>query len=530
MLHCGSKRRRKAFAGMNTLTRSPQAISYVRFSSMRQTAGTSVERQEEMIGKWLLDNPQYTRSTLEYEDLAKSGFHGEHIRGGGFGKLLEAVRQGAIQAGDVVLVEAIDRTGRLDAVDMLGILHPILSSGVSLITLDDGTVYNRESLNGAGLFILSAKIQSAHQYSAALSRRITVTYNDRRKAAKEGITPKRHTPVWLTSEGAKKDAVAKQVAIAFELYISGVGKSTIAKRMRESGVKELAKCSGPTVDGWLQNRAAIGEWAGHIVYPNIVTLSTFQKAQMHRERVATSGKKTATNFHVGLVKCGSCGKNYIVQNVNGKPHSMRCRQHQNNKTCDNGSVLPLPVVRALMAFTADDAKRKAVSSLHSSINETEIAALRAEVDSLTGKIKGLVESVQALGAIPELLEPLGEHKAERDSHEARIAFLERSVSSGSYWATEGDVWRMEADDPQRLSSLLQQVGFAITVNADKTITTTGTGTVWQYVKPVRKPKSNVTAGFQVLRDGEVMVIGVDDYVDTGVERRSDDPFLEILDA
>lgn len=534
MIRSALKHRRKVFAvmnaGHNTLSRSPQAISYVRFSSLRQTSGTSVERQEEMIGIWLANNPQFQLSPLQYKDLGRSGFHGEHINGGGFGKLLEAVHAGAIQAGDVVLVEAIDRTGRLDAVDMLGILHPILSAGVSIITLDDNTTYNRASLNGAGLFMLSAKIQSAHQYSAALSRRIEATYEKRRREAKAGVVPKRHTPVWLNSDGSVRELVAKQVAIAFDLYISGLGKNTIARRMRESGLPELAKASGPGVQGWLRNRAAIGEWSGHTVYPSIVSLSTFQKAQMHSENVKTvRPKKTANNFLVGLVKCANCGKNYIVQNVNGKPHTMRCRTHQNDKACDNAASLPIAVLRALVAFTADHAKRQAVSSLHSSINETEIAALRAEVDSLTAKITGLVDSVQALGAIPELLEPLKKHQADRDSYNARITLLERSVSSGSYWATEADVWRMEADDPQRLSSLLQQVGYTITVHPDKTIRVSGFDNVWQYLKPVRKPKSNATQGFMISNNGQPQEIGVSDYCDTGVYRRIDDDNLDILD-
>lgn len=153
-----------------------QAISYVRFSSLKQKHGSSLERQEQMIGGWLVEHPSYTLSALQYKDLGKSGYKGEHVNGGGFGKLLAAIQQGAIKDGDVVLVEAIDRAGRLDAVDMFGILHPILSAGVSLITLDDNQTYNRESLNGPAIFLLAAKIQSAHQYSAALSRRIKASY------------------------------------------------------------------------------------------------------------------------------------------------------------------------------------------------------------------------------------------------------------------------------------------------------------------------------------------------------------------
>ena len=157
-----------------------QAISYVRFSSFRQHGGSSVERQNAMIAEWLTRHPDYELSSLKFEDLAKSGYHGDHIKaGGGFGKLLEAVKFGAIKDGDVVLVEAIDRTGRMDTVDMLDLLTPILKAGVSIITLDDGNSYNRASVNGSHIYMLMAKIQAANQYSEALSRRVTASYRIR---------------------------------------------------------------------------------------------------------------------------------------------------------------------------------------------------------------------------------------------------------------------------------------------------------------------------------------------------------------
>ena len=141
---------------------SPQAISYIRFSSERQRGGSSVERQEAMIADWLENNPGYRNADLKFSDLAKSGFHGEHVKeGGGFGKLLAAIQAGLIRSGDVVLVEAIDRTGRLQPLDMITqVIGPILNAGVSIITLDDNTVYTKDSVGGSQIFLLVAKIQA----------------------------------------------------------------------------------------------------------------------------------------------------------------------------------------------------------------------------------------------------------------------------------------------------------------------------------------------------------------------------------
>lgn len=230
-----------------------------------------MESQERMIAEWLNSHTDYALSSVTFRELDKSGFCRDHLdNGGGFGELLFAIQQGAINAGDVVLVEALDRAGRLEALDMIQvIIGPILNAGVTIITLDDNATYNKQSIGAPHLFLLAARIQAAHQHSETLSRRVTHSYTKRREEAKEGVTPKRMTPTWLNSDGSVRDDVAPRVKEAFELYVSGMGKSTIAKRMRTSGVERLAKCSGPTVEGWLRNEAAIGRWNGHSVYPRL---------------------------------------------------------------------------------------------------------------------------------------------------------------------------------------------------------------------------------------------------------------------
>lgn len=245
----------------------PTAFSYARFSSGKQQRGSSLERQEQMVADWLILHPDYKRSELRFRDLAKSGWKGEHIKdGGGFAELLAAVEAGEIQKGDAVLVEAIDRTGRLHVMTMFSkIIDPILTAGVEIITLDDGVVYSEKSLNESGqIHLLVAKIQAARQYSDNLSRRLAASYDSRRRLAKEGTTPKRNTPAWLTSKGDVVQEIADQIKLAFELYTSGLGKAVIAKRMRESGVAALAKTSGPGVEGWLRNEAVIGAGMGQM--------------------------------------------------------------------------------------------------------------------------------------------------------------------------------------------------------------------------------------------------------------------------
>jgi DNA invertase Pin-like site-specific DNA recombinase len=473
-----------------------QAISYVRFSSHRQHGGTSVERQEKMIAEWLANNTDYTLSTLTFQDLGKSGFHGEHLEDGeGFGELLYAIERGKIEAGDVVLVEALDRAGRLQPLDMISkVIAPILQAGVAIITLDDNTEYTKQSVGGSQLFLLAAKIQAAHQYSETLSRRVTASYDKRREQAKEGTTPKRMTPVWLNSDGTVREDVKPWIKEAFELYVSGMGKSTIAKRMRESGVERLAKCSGPTVEGWLRNKAVIGKWEVQVgtpnhqviddVYPTIIEPALFYKAQIHADKVKTQRPvKTAKHFLVGLVVCGSCGKNYIIQNKDGKPHSMRCRIRQNLKGCDNSHTVPKPVIEAIYRWTSTQAAWEALTQQQMSVDAKEIIIKEAELIRLNGMVQNLTDAIGEAPNVGELIKKLNTVQAEREATKSALTLLQKTESTTftMHWSQMAKVEDFKRDDPQRLAAMLRNVGYAIKVNTDGTITSTGSeGVTYRY--------------------------------------------------
>lgn len=502
-----------------------QAISYVRFSSDRQKHGSSVERQEGMIAAWLKRHPDYEMSDLKFSDLGKSGYHGEHIKeAGGFGKLLKALEDGFIRAGDVVLVEAIDRTGRLEPMDMLTlVINPILKAGVSIITLDDNTTYSKESVNTAQIFLLVAKIQAAHGYSAALSTRVADSYKKRRKdAAKHGIVPRRITPVWLSPDGTVREDVAPWIKTAFELYVSGVGKSTIAKRMRESGVERLAKASGPGVEGWLRNKAVIGKWETlegtpdhqiiDDIYPAIIEPSLFYKAQVHAEKMKTQRPiKTANHFLVGLVRCGECGKNYIVQNLHGKPHSMRCRTRQSQNECTNSHCVPKPVLDAIYRYTSVTAAIEAVKQQQMGVNDKEVVTREAELLAITKRVDGLVQALTQTGPIPEVIEALKQSRIEREAAESALVILKSTVVTpqGEYWKNIGKVWDLATDDAQRLSAMLRNVGYHITVAPTGEITASHSDVLYRYIGVDRALDK-----YKLLANGKLILIPkgyVDDF-------------------
>ncbi|QHG66229.1 recombinase family protein [Pseudomonas putida] len=490
----------------------PSAIPYIRFSSARQTSGSSAERQRQMVTRWVQDHPDYTLSDLTYEDLGRSGYHGEHVKeGGGFAKLLQAVEAGLIKGGDCVLVEAIDRTGRLPAFEMIAeVLKPILYAGVNIVTLDDQIEYTKESVNNGHLHLLAAKIQAAHSYSKALSERTKASYAIRREQAKATGKVKRHTPIWLTSGGDVIEHIAVHVRQAFELYASGVGKTTIANRLRTSGVSELSKCSGPTVEGWLRNKAVIGYWDEiPNVYPSIISDELFLLAQQRKKAVATMPRqRTSKNHLVGLVVCGVCGSNYIVHQKDGKPNNMRCGTHHRLKSagCANSETIPYQVVSYVYSLTAVHWIERALQAIQLSANDKRKLALTSERDVASSAISRLTKLLATVDD-DEITTELQSYSERRKAIDVELSVLERSpIADGNTLNAAITQDRMMIADPVQLNGLLKQAGYRISVYQGKLIKVVDEIFPWVYQGIKRKSESNVTLGYRMLHLGEEMII------------------------
>ena len=488
----------------------PKAISYIRFSTGKQSTGSSHERQEQAVTRWLISNPDYTRSDLKYKDLGKSGYHGEHIKdGGGWAKLLLAVEAGLIRPGDVVLVEAIDRTGRLPALDMLGkVIAPILQAGVSIITLEDNTTYTNESVGGAQIFLLIAKIHAAHGYSKQLSERVTASYEIRRNKAKNGEKIKRFAVAWLTTDGDLKQHLVSYVKQVFDLYISGVGKNAIANRLRESGLPELALISAPTIDAWLQNKAAIGWWSDIPgVYPPIVTPEVFMQAQKRRQEMKTSPRsRTSKNLLVGLIKCGVCGANYIIHNKDGKPNNMRCITHHRLKGagCTNNETIPYQVVHFVYQSSAPSWIDRAMKVIQLTDSEKRKLTLTTDREEVTTSIQRLAKLLAKTDSV-ELEAEFNLLNERRTAIDSELDILNRKVGDDVVESNPNSIFvgreakvehdRLVIHDPIQLSALLKQAGYSITLQPGRKLYLADSEMPWVYTGVARK--GNTTLGLRI---------------------------------
>ncbi|MDN7141979.1 recombinase family protein [Pseudomonas sp. JQ170] len=469
------------------------AISYIRFSSAPQAKGSSRYRQTAMVQTWLDKHPNYVLADLSFEDLGKSGWKGHHIEGG-MGELLAAVEAGFIRSGDCVLVEALDRAGRLETMEMLSkVISPILQAGVTLVTLDDGTEYTKASLNGGHIFLLVAKIQAANQFSENLSRRVRASYEKREQEAKAGKVPKRRTPLWLNSEGQLVEHIAPHIMTAFELYADGFGERTILRKLQATGVEEFKDLYGSTLKRWLINPIAIGKWKDiPKVYPAVVSDELFYRVQQKISSNRTTRPSSPTKHHLtGIVKCAHCGRNFNYHVFKDQPTVLQCsnRFMSTADKCENSKSIPLGVLNRIVLITSVGADMEIAQAKKLSVNQKRIIVIDGELETLAVRLAGLAQAISQVGPMTELLEQITALKTEQEKLQAEHALL----TAGEIPLTYPDfIEHVKREDPDKMlwNKDLQLIGYTITCDkSGKLVTSHGNDRVFQYTGYIRKTKN-----------------------------------------
>ncbi len=88
-----------------------QAYSYIRWSSEKQTAGDSKRRQSTGADEYCQKHG-LTLSSDRYLDAGVSAFRGKNAAEGALAGFLEAVDQGRVPKGSMLLIENFDRLSR----------------------------------------------------------------------------------------------------------------------------------------------------------------------------------------------------------------------------------------------------------------------------------------------------------------------------------------------------------------------------------------------------------------------------------
>jgi DNA invertase Pin-like site-specific DNA recombinase len=450
------------------------AISYQRFSAINQSQGSTLDRQQRLINEWLSKNPDVQLSTLSEIDHAKSGFSGKHLDHG-LGKILAAIESGDIKAGSYILVEAMDRIGRLAPLDMVSLVSGIVTAGVTLVTLEDNVHYTKELLNqdASSLFILVGKVQQAHSYSKNLSRRISAAYDRKRVSARAGEPIKLASPFWLGSDGKLIPDKAEAVKACINLYLLGRGTRRVLLDLLPE--HEVLKPVHPrTLKRWFTNKALIGTWENkgepiNNVFEPLIEKATYYQLQAelkHKTKVMSPEKKYDL---AGLVVCGQCGcnysfrrkkyKDYVIEYANCSQYLKRGKVH-----CSNNTTWPMEVLKEIHDSTSWEVLEAAAEQTVDNEKLLELEALIAERDDINTQLEKLIDALISLPNQTNLTDRLARLNDGKNAVQARISRMEQGMTDGT--ATNPFHFSVAVEalqlDPVLCRDILQKRGYRIT--------------------------------------------------------------------
>jgi DNA invertase Pin-like site-specific DNA recombinase len=217
-----------------------RVFSYERVSSTKQGQGSGLQRQSASAAAWCEAQGLVLDQELSLIDSGRSAFKGDHLHGA-LGRFLALAQAGELGTDPILLVEALDRLSRQEALDALDtILQGLIRSGVRIITLEDGAEYSRRTLrdDASRLIVLVVKVQAAYEYSRRLAMRITDTWNRTRERLRDGVIdrPAIFRPAWCDWDGAQftLNSYAAVIREALAL-LRDHGSNAVARMLNEQG-------------------------------------------------------------------------------------------------------------------------------------------------------------------------------------------------------------------------------------------------------------------------------------------------------
>lgn len=324
------------------------AVAYVRMSSDIQLKGHSLDRQDNLASEYAESRNITITETLY--DIGKSGFSGDHIKTGDFGRYLRRIESGDIDPNSLLLVESVDRLSRQEPRKAFSQFNKIIDYGIEIHTLFDRQIYSTKSVDGnqGQMFQLLGYMLRAHSESKEKSRRLKSRWASNRESISQGKILTTVCPAWLVAKPDKTgfnkvDDRVSTVKKIFDLCITdnmGVAQITSYLNTHEDKYPRFTAPhkanrlkNGRTRTGWqksyvtkiLNNASVYGEFQQHRknedgirikvdepinnYFPLVISKNRFIEAQavIRVRKVGGGGRKGAfRNVFTKLAICGNC--------------------------------------------------------------------------------------------------------------------------------------------------------------------------------------------------------------------------------
>ncbi|WP_288443610.1 recombinase family protein [uncultured Serratia sp.] len=412
------------------------AYSYVRFSSKRQELGDSLRRQTEMAEEYAIKNG-LKLSSKNFQDLGISAFR--EGKRASLVDMLAAIEEGQITAGSTIIIEALDRLSRRGIDATLETVKEILRKDVQVVSLSDGLLLTKNSLNDLQSVIrIAVAADLAHKESERKALRLRETKGQQREAALSGKPINKILPFWLqrTEAGyafSDKAGVARQIV---QLKQEGKGSNMIAKTLNKLGIAGVrtAQWNHASITKMLKNPALYGAYQTgettkdreliklelvEAYYPALLNKEEWLLLQSDQSK-SKRGRRSANNPYSGLLRC-ECGGALVKRQhtVKGKLYVYHgCLNAKDGRCTQNISIKGLDGALTTILGRLEFKKKQTLSqSIHQ-----ERQQLEARINDLNSKLQVLddipLSVIKSIGTMESRLKEITDQIA-KDEREQR---------------------------------------------------------------------------------------------------------------
>ncbi|EAS1747786.1 recombinase family protein [Salmonella enterica] len=432
--------------------------SYIRFSSMRQSDGSSYERQIRMA-KEIAD--RYNLELVnDYQDLGVSAFKGANSKTGALSRFLDEIGR-SIPVGSWLFIENLDRLSRQDIISAQELFLSIIRRGITIVTGMDNKIYSIETVTANPmdlmfsilLFIRGNEESQTKRNRTNSSALLKIKAHQQNPQSPAVAIEEIGKNMWWTDTTSGRvlphpvyfPVLQKIVQLRQEGHSAGVILDYLNEHHEPpapTSNKKHRKWSRAMVSRLFATKALIGvktvnvdgvEYELRDYYPRVLSDSEFYFLRKNIVKKAwdyshDKEKVIPLLSGIGVLRCVHCGATMVKQTAaNGKREQYRycCDGRKSGRTdCPypNWGFRAVTLEGAVLQLLAD--------KIWIAEDKTNpIPEIQVKIDEISRKIDNLINLSAMTGATKELANQITDLNSQREALHEEIRLFEREMYS-----------------------------------------------------------------------------------------------------
>lgn len=444
---------------------SPKVYSYRRFSSGRQAAGHSLQRQVESARRWCYENGYELDESLALADLGISAYKGDNASRGALAGFLTAIESNKVPKGSILLVESLDRLSRAALPEAVGLLTQIVRAGIRVVSLIDGKEWNEKTIEDTMNFMVSVILFSrAHEESSTKAKRVSDAFQRKRKA-NQPVVSIMHGPGWVIPKEDRSgwlidEVKATSVKQVFLLAADGHGGVSIARKANVEAWPLPWRKRKNTTGLWehtaisrlLHDRRVLGEWqpkrvvAGRLVHDGDPVQGYFpaiiDEELWHKAQIAVSGRPgpkrirgVKADIFSGLLYC-KCGEKMERKAASERGTARYYCNARKKGLTDCPSISEQVLLSYVLKNVAQAEQQAFRSGDEASRLHAELQIAESKIEDINARAARVLTALEDAGSSPMILDRLRAIEEEKDKVAKQVIELKEALEHINYLPLE----------------------------------------------------------------------------------------------